>query len=249
MSCQHLLEAVRNNDSARVMAIMKAELLGDDGAVDVCGGADSVRMEEAIRAFQEGQFLVVVDAMDRENEGDLIIAAEHLTSDKMAFMVRYTSGLICAPATQERLKQLGLPLMVPSTNNTESHGTAYTISCDLRHGTTTGISAADRAATIRAMSDLSFTDADFARPGHVFPLQARSDGVLEREGHTEASIDLCRLAGLQPVAAISEIVRYDGSMMRTNELRRFAKRHGLYMISIEELKAYHQKHGFPVQEK
>ncbi|CAG8811053.1 29216_t:CDS:2, partial [Racocetra persica] len=170
---------------------------------------------DALKDFSEGKFVLVVDNEDRENEGDLIIAAEKVTTEKMAFMVRYTSGLICVPTTPERLDQLQLPLMVP--NNTEKMKTAYTISVDYKYNTTTGISAHDRALTARSLANPTITASDFNRPGHVFPLRYREGGVLKRIGHTEASVDLCKLSGLQPVGVICELVRDDGQMARRDD--------------------------------
>lgn len=180
--------------------------------------------------------MIVVDNEDRENEGDLIIAAQDLTPEKAAFMVRYTSGVICAPATPEILDRLQIPLMV--TNNTDSLRTAYTVSVDAIKGTTTGISASDRSITIQALAAAQSTASDFSRPGHVFPLRALEGGVLSRLGHTEASIDLCRLAGKSLVAAISEIVLDNGEMARRDDLKLFGKRFGLKVITISDLVAY-----------
>ena len=194
------------------------------------------RIEDAIDAIGRGEFVVVVDDAERENEGDLVIAAEKVTQEKIAFMVRYTSGLVCAPVTGERLDELELPLMV--SQNTDSHRTAFTVSVDYRHSTTTGISAADRALTIRALVDPDTKPGDLARPGHIFPLRYREGGVLVRPGHTEASVDLARLAGLQPAAALCEVVNDDGSMARGADLVRFAKEHDLLIVSIADLVSY-----------
>lgn len=191
---------------------------------------------EALEAVQAGEFVLVVDSADRENEGDLIIAAEMVTAEQIAFMVRHTSGLICLPSTGERLDELDLPLMV--LENTEKHQTAFTISIDYARGTTTGISAADRAKTIRAMVDPEAKASDFHRPGHIFPLRYHEGGVLVRPGHTEAAVDLMKLAGLQPAGAVCEIVSDDGTMMRGDALTAFAEEHGIVMISIDDLVAY-----------
>jgi len=191
---------------------------------------------DAIEAVRNGDFVVVVDDADRENEGDLIIAAEKATADKIAFMVKHTSGLICVPMMGERLDDLRLPLMV--VENTDSHRTAFTVSVDAAEGTTTGISAADRAATIRALIDPSTQPDDLARPGHVFPLRYFEGGVLRRAGHTEASIDLARLAGLHPAGVLCEIVSDDGSMARLPELKEFADGHGILLVSIADLIEY-----------
>jgi 3,4-dihydroxy 2-butanone 4-phosphate synthase/GTP cyclohydrolase II len=200
----------------------------------VGGGRSSVA--EAIAAIRRGEFVVVSDGADRENEGDLIAAAELVTPELIAYMVRRTSGLICVAVDGERLDELGMPLMV--RDNTESHGTAFTVSVDHRHGTTTGISAADRAKTIVALADPGATAADFARPGHVFPLRPRPGGVLERPGHTEAAVDLARLAGLRPAGVLCEIANDDGTMARGQQLQELAVAEGLCWITIEELIEY-----------
>jgi 3,4-dihydroxy 2-butanone 4-phosphate synthase / GTP cyclohydrolase II len=194
------------------------------------------RIEDAVAAVARGEMVVVVDDVDRENEGDLIMAAEKVTAAAIAFMVRHTSGVICAPLTGERLDALEVGLMVPS--NTESQRTAFTVTVDARHGTTTGISAADRAATIRALVDPATRPADLARPGHIFPLRARPGGVLARPGHTEAAVDLARLAGLTPAGVLAEVINDDGTMARMPELEQFAAEHGLVLISIADLAAY-----------
>ena len=196
-------------------------------------------VEAAVEAFRSGEFVLVVDDVNRENEGDLIIAAESVTADQIAFMVRYTSGLICLPTTGARLDELDLPLMV--TDNTERHQTAFTVSIDYARGTTTGISAADRATTIRAVVDPESRPSDFHRPGHIFPLRYQEGGVLARSGHTEAAVDLARLAGLFPAGVLCEIVNDDGTMMRGEALRRFAEDHDLVMISIADLVAHRWK--------
>ncbi|HWW53419.1 MAG TPA: bifunctional 3,4-dihydroxy-2-butanone-4-phosphate synthase/GTP cyclohydrolase II [Acidimicrobiales bacterium] len=189
---------------------------------------------KAIAAIGRGEIIIVVDDEDRENEGDLIMAAEFATPERIAFFVKHTSGLICAPVTEERADELDLPLMVAA--NTESQRTAFTVTVDFRHGTTTGISAADRAATIRALIDPGSRPSDFNRPGHIHVLRAREGGVLKRAGHTEAAVDLARLAGLYPAGVLCELVTADGlGMARLPELRRFAEEHGLPIISIAEL--------------
>lgn len=193
-------------------------------------------IEGAIEAFRRGDFVLVVDNEDRENEGDLIVAAEKVTADQIAFMVRHTSGLICLPMTGARLDDLDIPMMV--LDNTDAHQTAFTISIDYAHGTTTGISAADRARTIRAAVDPLSNPSDFSRPGHVFPLRYHTGGVLARPGHTEASVDLARLAGLYPAGVLCELVNDDGSMARGESLERFAEAHDIPMISIDDLVAY-----------
>lgn len=197
------------------------------------------KVETAIAAIARGEFVLVVDDTDRENEGDLIIAAEKVTASQMAFMVRHSSGIVCVSMTAERLRQLKLPLMVE--RNTESHRTAFTVSVDYLHGTTTGVSAADRAITLNALADPASLASDFARPGHIFPLRCRKSGVLERPGHTEAAHDLAALAGLQPVGVLCEVVNEDGSMARRPELFAFAKAHGFAIISIADLIAYRER--------
>jgi 3,4-dihydroxy 2-butanone 4-phosphate synthase/GTP cyclohydrolase II len=197
------------------------------------------QIEDAIAAISRGEILVVIDDPGRENEGDLIMAAEKVTPQAVAFMVRHTSGVICAALPGERLAALQLPLMV--VDNAEAQRTAFTITVDYRHGTTTGISAADRAATLRALGDPASQAGDFVRPGHVFPLRARPGGVLERRGHTEAAVDLARLAGLSPCGVLCEVTNDDGTMARPAELAAFAERHGLPMISIADLVAHRRR--------
>lgn len=196
-------------------------------------------IDQALVALARGEMLVVVDSEDRENEGDLILAAEHATPERLAFMVRHGSGVICAGLPGERLDALQLPLMV--AQNSDAMGTAYTVSVDLRHGTSTGISAADRAATLRALVDPQAAPSDFTRPGHVFPLRAREGGVLVRPGHTEASVDLTRLAGLRPGGVLVEIVNDDGSMARRPQLEAFARQHGLLIVTITDLIAWRKR--------
>ncbi len=193
-------------------------------------------VEDAIKAFADGEFVLVVDNEDRENEGDLIIAAGKVTAEQIAFMVRYTSGLICLPTTGAILDALELPLMV--LENTDSHHTAFTVSIDYARGTTTGISAADRARTIRAVVEPDAKPSDFSRPGHIFPLRYQEGGVLTRPGHTEAAVDLAKLAGLEPAGVLCEIVNDDGTMAKGDTLEQFASDHGIVMISIDELIAY-----------
>jgi len=196
-------------------------------------------IDKALEAFAAGEFLVVVDDEDRENEGDLIIAGDAITEEKMAFMIRHTSGVICAPLLDERADELRLPLMV--AENTESHRTAFTVTIDLIEGCTTGISAGDRARTIRRMADETSVAGEFARPGHIFPLRARPGGVLKRAGHTEAAIDLCRMTNRPPVGALCEIVNDNGTMKRLPECREFADEHGLLVISIADLIRYRRQ--------
>ena len=193
-------------------------------------------IENAIAAIGRGEVVIVVDDEDRENEGDLIMAAELVTPETMAFMIRHTSGVICMPMMGERLDELQIPLMV--SNNTESQRTAFTVSVDARAGTTTGISAADRATTVRTLVDGTSRSDDFVRPGHIFPLRYREGGVLKRAGHTEAAVDLARLAGLQPAGVLAEVVNDDGTMQRLPQLELFAAEHGLQLISIADLIRY-----------
>jgi 3,4-dihydroxy 2-butanone 4-phosphate synthase / GTP cyclohydrolase II len=198
------------------------------------------KVEDAVAAIARGEIVVVVDDEDRENEGDLIMAAEFATPDKIAFFLHHTSGVICAPVTRERARELDLPLMV--IDNTESMRTAFTVSVDYRHGTSTGISAYDRAATIQALVDPSTRPADLLRPGHIFPLEAREGGVLKRAGHTEAAMDLARMAGVYPAGVLCEIVNdKKDDMARVPELERFADEHGLLMISIADLVRYRRQ--------
>jgi 3,4-dihydroxy 2-butanone 4-phosphate synthase/GTP cyclohydrolase II len=197
-------------------------------------------IEEAVAAVGRGEVVVVVDDEDRENEGDLIMAAEHATPEKIAFFVKHTSGLICAPVTNQRADELSLPLMV--AHNTESQRTAFTVTVDYRHGTTTGISAFDRAKTIRSLIDPGTRPDDLARPGHIHVLRARDGGVLKRAGHTEAAVDLARMAGLYPAGVLCELVTADSmGMARLPELELFATRHDLCLISIADLIRYRRQ--------
>ena len=190
-------------------------------------------IEELVAELRAGRMVVVMDDEDRENEGDLIMAAEHVTPEAVAFMIRHTSGIICVPMEESRLAALELPQMVPA--NSESQRTAFTVSVDVRTGTTTGVSSADRAATIRALADGRSAPGDFARPGHIFPLRPRAGGVLVRAGHTEAAVDLCRLAGLTPVGVLCEVMNEDGTMARRPHLEEFARLHGLKIGTIAAL--------------
>ena len=198
------------------------------------------KVEDAVAAIGRGEIVIVVDDEDRENEGDLIMAAEAATPEKIAFFLTHTSGLICVPMTGERIDELDLPLMV--STNTESHRTAFTVSVDYRHGTSTGISAFDRSATILALIDPTTRPADLARPGHIFPLRYRSGGVLKRAGHTEAAVDLARMAGLYPAGVLCEVVDAKKTdMARLPDLETFADEHGLLMISIADLIRYRRQ--------
>ena len=196
-------------------------------------------IEEAIDDFREGKFVIVVDDEDRENEGDLIIAAEKVTPEKINFMLKNARGVLCAPITVSRCEELDLPHQV--TNNTSVLGTPFTVTIDKLEGCSTGVSAADRAATIRALADPTSTPETFGRPGHINPLYAQEKGVLRRAGHTEACVDMCRLAGLYPAAALMEIMNDDGTMARLPELREMADEHNIKLISIADLIAYRLK--------
>jgi 3,4-dihydroxy 2-butanone 4-phosphate synthase/GTP cyclohydrolase II len=196
------------------------------------------RVETAIKAFARGEIVVVTDDDERENEGDLFVAASHCTSEKMAFIIRNTSGIVCAPLGAEQARRLHLEPMV--ADNEAPLGTAFTVSVDVRHGLTTGISAEERCNTVRALANGNNGPTDFVRPGHVFPLVARDGGVLMRSGHTEACVDLCRLASLPPVGVLAELMNDNGSVMRGAEVVAFAKTHKLVQVSIAELIAYRQ---------
>src|SRR5436309_5750072 len=193
-------------------------------------------IEAAIDAIRDGRIVIVVDDEDRENEGDLTVAAEKVTPEIINFMAREGRGLICMPMTEERLEQLDIPQMVPQ--NTARFETAFCVSIEAKHVTSTGIPAADRAATVLAAIDSATRPADLARPGHMFPLKARNGGVLVRAGQTEAAVDLARIAGLYPAGVICEIMNEDGTMARVPELTKFARKHGLLMITIADLIKY-----------
>lgn len=196
-------------------------------------------IEDALKDFQLGEFVIVVDDEDRENEGDLIIAAEKITPEKVNFMLKHARGVLCAPITLSRCKELDLPHQVQ--DNTSVLGTPFTVTIDKLEGCTTGVSASDRAATIQALADPSSTPQTFGRPGHINPLYAQDNGVLRRSGHTEAAVDLCRLSGLYPAGALMEIMNDDGTMARMPELIRMAKEFGLKIITIKDLIAYRLK--------
>jgi 3,4-dihydroxy 2-butanone 4-phosphate synthase/GTP cyclohydrolase II len=207
------------------------------GVAAAAAGFDSI--EDALHDLRQGKFVVVLDDEDRENEGDLIMNADKMTTEAMAFMVEYTSGVICISMEAADMDRLRLPLMVDSAANNESMYTAFTITIDLKEGCTTGISAADRSATIRAMADPASKPEQFRRPGHIFPLKYRPGGVLVRPGHTEAALDLARLSGSYPAGVLCEIVnKEDGSMSRTPQLMAFAAQHGLRIITIADLVRY-----------
>lgn len=196
-------------------------------------------IEEALDDFREGKFVIVVDDEDRENEGDLIIAAEKITAEKVNFMLKYARGVLCAPITMSRSEELDLPHQV--ADNTSMLGTPFTVTIDKLEGCTTGVSAHDRAATIKALADPASRPETFGRPGHINPLYAQDMGVLRRSGHTEAAIDLCKLAGLYPAGALMEIMNDDGTMARMPDLMKFAEEHDMHIISIKDLIAYRLK--------
>jgi len=206
---------------------------------------DQKKTVEAIRAFERGEIVVVMDDDGRENEGDLIVSAVHCTPEKMAFIVRHTSGIVCTPMTKEDARRLNLAPMV--ADNDSAHTTAFTVSVDFKHGTTTGISADDRTLTVRNLANGNVGASDFVRPGHIFPLIAREGGVLMRSGHTEAAVDLCKLAGLPPVGVISELVNDDGTVKRGPQVAAFAEKHGLKQVSVADLIAYRQRQETLVQ--
>jgi len=195
---------------------------------------------EAIEDIKAGKFVIIVDDEDRENEGDLVMAAEKATPEAINFMAKYARGLICVPIIGQRLDELGIPMMVGA--NTSKHGTAFTVSIEAKHKVTTGISAHDRAATIRAMLDPSTKPEDLACPGHTFPLRAKEGGVLVRVGHTEAVVDLARLAGLYPAGVICEIMSEDGTMARLPELEAMGEKLGIKIVTVADLIAYRRRH-------
>ncbi|GAK70027.1 3,4-dihydroxy-2-butanone 4-phosphate synthase [Agrobacterium rubi TR3 = NBRC 13261] len=194
------------------------------------------KIDDAIDAIARGEMIIVVDDEDRENEGDIIVASDSITAQHITFMMNHARGLICVAMPGERLDELDIPLMVP--RNTEFHKTAFTVSVDYIPGTTTGISASDRAKTVRALVAPDTKPDDFARPGHIFPLRANPLGVLGRTGHTEAAVDLCRLAGKFPSGTICEVANEDGTMARLPQLLVFAERHGLLVVTIKDLVDY-----------
>ena len=197
------------------------------------------RVVDALRAFERGEIVVVMDDDGRENEGDLIVAAVHCTPEKMAFIVRHTSGIVCTPMPRDHARRLNLAPMV--ADNDAPHSTAFTVTVDYKHGTTTGISADDRTLTVRNLANPNSGAVDFVRPGHIFPLVAREGGVLMRSGHTEAAVDLCKLAGLPPVGVICELVNDDGSVMRGPQVATFAETHNLQQVTVADLIAYRQR--------
>jgi 3,4-dihydroxy 2-butanone 4-phosphate synthase/GTP cyclohydrolase II len=198
-------------------------------------------LPEIFEDLRAGKMVILVDDPDRENEGDLVLAAEHVTPEKIAFMLRHTSGIVCVAMSQDKADALDLPLQVAPATNSSRFGTQFTVSVEARHGVTTGVSAADRATTIRTIARSDCRPQDLARPGHVYPIRAAVDGVLRRSGQTEGSTDLCRLAGLQPVAVISEVMNPDGTMSRLPDLETFAARHGLRICTVRDVIAWRRR--------
>jgi len=217
-----------------------ATTTGTTGTDEHTEGRRFARIEDALEAMRQGRPVLVLDDEDRENEGDVVAAGQTLTDEWMAWMIRHGSGYVCAPMPDEWADHLDLPPMV--ARNEDTRRTAYTVTCDARTGVTTGISAADRAHTVRLLADPSTDAGDLVRPGHMVPLRARPGGVLERRGHTEATVDLCRLAGLEPVGAIAELVHDDGTMMRAPAVLALGAETGLPVVTIEQLAAYRSRH-------
>ena len=203
-------------------------------------GTSFDRVENALIALREGRGAMVLDDEDRENEGDMIFAAENMTVEQMALTIRHGSGIVCLCLTDERRKQLELPMMVE--NNTSAYGTGFTVTIEAAHGVTTGVSAADRLTTVRAAIADNAKPSDLNRPGHVFPLRAQPGGVLTRGGHTEATIDLVSLAGFKPAGVLCELTNDDGTMARAPECIKFAKEHNMALVTIEDLVAYRREH-------
>ena len=203
-------------------------------------GTSFERVENALIALREGRGAMVLDDEDRENEGDMIFAAENMTVEQMALTIRHGSGIVCLCLTDERRKQLELPMMVE--NNTSAYGTGFTVTIEAAHGVTTGVSAADRLTTVRAAIADNAKPSDLNRPGHVFPLRAQAGGVLTRGGHTEATIDLVTLAGFKPAGVLCELTNADGTMARAPECIKFAKEHNMALVTIEDLVAYRREH-------
>jgi len=245
----------RFRQSRKLTASQESTLNGTDFEVvsvmdDISEDLQFDTIDSALNEIAAGRFVVVLDDAHRENEGDLVAAAELVTTESIAFMVEHTSGVICVGMEGADLDRLKLPLMVPPSENTDAKCTAFTITVDLRNGTTTGISASDRAKTLRALANTDTDPTELRRPGHIFPLRYEEGGVLRRRGHTEASVDLARLAGCRPAGVLCEIVnRRDGSMARTPQLFKFAKLHGLKIITIEDLVNYRQSHEALPQEQ
>ncbi|CDO46433.1 3,4-dihydroxy-2-butanone 4-phosphate synthase [Bartonella henselae] len=206
---------------------------------------DQKKIVSALRAFERGEIVVVTDDDDRENEGDLIVAAVHCTEEKMAFIIRHTTGIVCAPMPKEEAQRFNLTPMVLDNNSV--HRTQFTVTVDFKHGTTTGISAHDRTLAVRNLANSNAGANDFIRPGHIFPLIAHEGGVLMRSGHTEAAVDLCKLAGLPPVGVIGELVNDDGSVKHGDEVTRFAQENQFHIITVADLIAYRQRKEMLIQ--
>ncbi|MBB5073514.1 3,4-dihydroxy 2-butanone 4-phosphate synthase/GTP cyclohydrolase II [Bartonella callosciuri] len=200
---------------------------------------DEKKIVSVLRAFERGEIIVVTDDDDRENEGDLIVAAVHCTEEKMAFIIRHTTGIVCAPMAKEEAERFHLVPMV--SDNNSAHRTQFTVTVDFKHGTTTGISAHDRTLAVRNLANSNAGPNDFIRPGHIFPLIANEGGVLMRSGHTEAAVDLCKLVGLPPVGVIGELVNDDGTVKHGDEITKFARDHQLHRITVADLIAYRQR--------
>lgn len=207
------------------------------------------RVEKALEDLKNGKMIILTDNPDRENEGDLIIAAEHITSETMNFMIRNGSGIVCVAMTAERLKKFELPLMVSPLENTSSAGTPFTISIDAKHGITTGVSSADRTKSIQVLMDDESCADDLVKPGHIFPLQAREGGVFERQGHTEGAVDLARLIGSKPAAVLCEIMNPDGTMTRGHQLQEFALKHQLATLSIDDIITYRLQNEYMIEDE
>jgi len=218
---------------------------GTAAAPDEAQASTFSSVEEILAEMRAGRMVIILDDEDRENEGDFIMAAEHATPEAVAFMIRYSSGILCVPMEDQRLVELDLPQMVQ--NNDDAYRTAFTVSVDYRHGTTTGVSASDRSITIKALADKSSVPTDYARPGHIFPLRARKGGVLIRAGHTEAAVDLCQLAGLKSVGVLCELMNDDGTMSRRAEIEVFARQHNLKIGTIADLIRYRLRNERSVQ--
>ena len=230
----------RNSDLAEPIAHVDALARQPDSVREAM-----VAVEEAMEEYRRGKFVIILDDEGRENEGDLTLAAEFATAESLAFMIRHTSGIVCVPMSAERLDELHIPMM---TSTNRSHfSTAFTTSVDARSGITTGVSAHDRAYTIKLLARQDTEPGDLVMPGHIFPLRVREGGVLARAGHTEASVDLCRLAGLKPAAVVCEMVRSDGSMARGPDLKRFASRHKMKMITINQLISFRLRRKLMVE--
>jgi 3,4-dihydroxy 2-butanone 4-phosphate synthase/GTP cyclohydrolase II len=206
-------------------------------------------VEAALADLRQGKMIILIDHPDRENEGDLVCSAEHITPEGMNFIIRHTSGIVCLSLAEAQLKKLALPLMIPARENSSARGTPFTISIDAKHAITTGVSAVDRVKTIQATIHEQAQPEDLVKPGHIFPLQARAGGVLERAGHTEGAVDIVRLAGLKPAGVLCELMNPDGSMMQGTQLAKFAAEHTLKILSIDDIIAYRRYHENLIEEE